>query len=130
MATNTRLYKDIDLNFQAHPVTGDVAKKVGDAAIIQSVKNLLSFSKYEKLFQPQIYSGLRAMLFEPVDNITSSAIRTSIRSVIEKFEPRVDLTEVIVIANYEGNGYDVTLTFFILNSANPITISFFLERIR
>lgn len=130
MATNTRLYKDIDLNFQAHPVTGDVAKKVGDAAIIQSVKNLLSFSKYEKLFQPQIYSGLRAMLFEPVDNITSSAIRTSIRSVIEKFEPRVDLTEVIVVANYEGNGYDVTLTFFILNSANPITISFFLERIR
>jgi predicted component of type VI protein secretion system len=70
------------------------------------------------------------MLFEPVDNITSSAIRTSIRSVIEKFEPRVDLTEVIVVANYEGNGYDVTLTFFILNSANPITISFFLERIR
>lgn len=130
MSTSTRTYKDIDLNFQAHPVTGDVAKKVGDAAIIQSVKNLLSFSKYEKLFQPQIYSGLRAMLFEPVDNITSSAIRTSIRSVIEKFEPRVDLTEVIVVANYEGNGYDVTLTFFILNSANPITISFFLERIR
>lgn len=130
MAVSNRIYKDVDMNFQAHPVTGDVAKKVGDAAIIQSVKNLLSFSKYEKLFQPSIFSNLKAQLFEPVDNITSSAIATSIRSTIEKFEPRVDLTEVLVVPEYDAQGYNVTLTFFIVNNADPITINFFLERIR
>jgi phage baseplate assembly protein W len=127
---SNRLYKDIDLNFTAHPITGDLAKKVGDAAIIQSMKNLLSISKYEKLFQPRIYSNLRAQLFEPLDNITSSAIGNEIRNVIANWEPRVDLTEVQVTPEYDMNGYTVQLTFFIVNSSDPITVELFLERIR
>ena len=125
-----RQYKDIDMNFLAHPVTGDIAKKVGDDAIIQSVYNLLSFSKYEKLFQPRIYSNLRAHLFEPLDVITSSAINNEIRNVINNWERRVSLTEVNVTPNYDMNGYNVSIGFFIVNSIDPITINFFLERIR
>ena len=126
----TRTYKDIDLNFTAHPITGDVSKKVGDDAIIQSMMCLLSTGKYERLLQPDIYSDLKQQLFEPLDNITASAIRTAIVSVINKYEPRVDLTEVNVSPDYDNNGYSVALTFFILNSTNPITVEFFLERIR
>jgi len=64
------------MDFTAHPVTGDVAKKTGDAAIIQSLKNLLSTGKYERLFQPDIYSNLKQHLFQPLDNITASLIAT------------------------------------------------------
>jgi phage baseplate assembly protein W len=126
----SRTYKDIDLNFTAHPVTGDLAKKVGEDAIIQSVFNLLSFAKYEKLFQPRIYSSLKAHLFEPIDNITSSAIGNEIRNVINNWEPRVELTEVNVSPDYDMNGYNVSLSFFITNQTNPITVSLFLERVR
>lgn len=129
MAT-TRTYRDIDLNFTAHPITGDVAKKVGDDAIIQSMMCLLSTGKYERLLQPSIYSDLKQQLFEPLDSITASAIKTAIVSVINKHEPRVDLTEVNVSPDYDNNGYSVALTFFILNQTNPITVEFFLERIR
>jgi len=129
-ATPSRIYKDIDLNFLAHPVTGDIGKKIGDAAIIQSIKNLLSFGKYEKLFQPTIYSSLKAHLFEPVDNITSSAIGNEIRNVISNYEPRVELTEVNVTPEYDMNGYTVSITFFIVNATDPITVEFFLERVR
>lgn len=129
MAT-TRVFKDIDLNFTAHPITGDVAKKVGDDAIIQSMMSLLSTGKYERLLQPSIYSDLKQQLFEPLDNITASAIRTAIVSVINKHEPRVDLTEINVSPDYDNNGYAVSLTFFILNQTNPVTVEFFLERIR
>lgn len=125
-----RQYKDIDLNFLAHPITGDVSKKVGDDAIIQSMKNLLQTGKYERLFQPDIYSGLRHLLFEPIDSITANAIGTEIRNVISKYEPRVNLNEVLVAPDYDEAGYNVTLTFFIVNQANPITIQFFMERIR
>jgi len=130
MAQSNRVYSDIDLNFTAHPVTGDIAKKIGDNAIIQSIYNLLSFNKYEKLFQPRIYSNLKAHLFEPVDNITSSAIGNEIRNVIGNWEPRVSLTEVNVTPDYDMNGYNVSLSFFIVNSTDPITVNLFLERIR
>jgi len=130
MSQSTRQYKDIDLNFTAHPITGDVVRKVGDDAIIQSMKNLLSTSKYERMFQPRLYSNLRQHLFEPIDNITSSAIENEIRSTIDNFEPRVELYEVNATPDYDNNGYSVTMSFFIQNRADPITIEFFLERIR
>lgn len=130
MAVNTRTFKDIDLNFTAHPITGDVAKKVGDDAIIQSLKSLLSTGKYERLLQPEIYSNLKQQLFEPLDTITASAISNEITAVIDKFEPRVDLTEVNVSPDYDNNGYNVSLTFFIVNQTNPVTVELFLERIR
>lgn len=125
-----RQYKDIDLNFQAHPITGDVAKKVGDDAIIQSMKNLLQTGKYERLMQPDIYSNLRSQLFEPIDSITASAISNSIRNVIDKYEPRVSLIEVNVNPNFDDQGYNVTMSFFIVNQTNPVTVELFLERIR
>lgn len=130
MAATKRVYKDIDLNFQAHPITGDVAKKVGDDAIIQSMKNLLQTGKYERLMQPDIYSNLRNQLFEPIDSITASAISNSIRNVIDKYEPRVSLTEVNVNPDFSEQGYNVTITFFIVNQTNPVTVELFLERIR
>ena len=129
--TTTRTYKDIDLNFTKHPVTGDVAKKVDAAAIIASISNLLQTGKYERLWNPSLYSRLRAHLFEPMDAITASAISREIRTTIKNYEPRVNLTTVNVIPDYVGgHGYDVTLTFFVVNRADPITIDFFLERIR
>lgn len=130
MSTNTRQYKDIDLNFTAHPITGDVAKKVGNDAIIQSMLSLLQTNKYERLMQPDIYSGLKGHLFEPLDAITASAISNEISAVINKYEPRVSLTNVNVTPDYDNNGYSASLTFFIVNQTNPITVEFFLERIR
>jgi phage baseplate assembly protein W len=125
-----REYKDIDLDFQAHPITGDISKKVGKDAIIQSMFSLLQTGKYERLMQPDIYSGLRTHLFEPLDSITSSAIHNEIEAVINKYEPRVNLVEVNVTPDFDNNGYSVSITFFIVNRADPITIDFFLERIR
>lgn len=130
MTTTQRQYRDIDLNFAAHPVTGDVAKKVGDAAIIQSLKSLLLTGKYERLFQPDLYSDLRQQLFEPLDNITASAISNAIKAVINRYEPRVSLTEVNVTPDFDNNGYTCTMSFFIQNQTTPLTVELFLERIR
>ena len=87
MPITTRKYKDIDLDFEMHPVTGDISKKIGDAAIITSMKNLLQTGKYERLFQPDLHSRLREHLFEPIDGITSSAIETEIRTTIGRGLP-------------------------------------------
>lgn len=127
---STRTYKDIDIRFTAHPVTGDIVKKTGENAIYQSVANLLQTGRYERLWQPRLHSKLREKLFEPLDSITASAISAEIRTTISKHEPRVDLRTVNVTPDYDGNGYEVSLTFFIVNRADPLELNFFLERIR
>lgn len=130
VARSTRTYKDFDITFQAHPVTGDLVKKTGDAAVVQSIMGLLQTGRYERLWQPTLHSKLKEHLFEPIDNITASAISAEIKTTIGKHEPRADLQGVRVVPDWDGNGYNVTLTFFIVNRSDPIELNLFLERIR
>jgi phage baseplate assembly protein W len=125
-----REYKDIDLNFTAHPVTKDVVKRTGNAAIIGALKNLLLTSKYERRFNPNFGSGIRALLFEDVSYVTADNLAIQISNSIENFEPRVTVDAVRVQANPESNGYNVTLRFYINNLESPVTINMFLERVR
>jgi len=46
------------------------------------------------------------------------------------FEPRVQISNITAIPDADRNAYGITLEFFIINNANPVTINFFLERIR
>jgi hypothetical protein len=34
-------YRDLDLTFTPHPVTGDIVKKVGPAAVTRAVRHLV-----------------------------------------------------------------------------------------
>jgi phage baseplate assembly protein W len=128
--SSERGYKDLDLNFNIHPVKKDITKHVNEYAVINSVKNLVSLNFFEKPFRPEIGSGLRSLLFENIDTILSSRIERAIEEVILNYEPRVSVSSVNATAYPDENRYNVTMTFFIINNPNPITIDFFLERIR
>lgn len=130
MPTNTRQYIDIDMDFTMHPVTNDIAKRKGVSAIMGSLNNLIQTGYYERLFKPQMGSNLRAILFEPMDTITALELKNHLRRTIENYEPRVDIHDITVKPDYELQQYDITMIFSILNDPNPISISFFLERVR
>jgi phage baseplate assembly protein W len=125
-----RTYRDLDLNFTKHPVKKDVSKHINEFAVINSVKNLVSTNYFERPFRPQIGSGLRDLLFENVDPIISSQLERAIEETIINYEPRVEIVNILVTAYPDENRYNVSMTFFIVNNPNPITIDFFLERIR
>jgi phage baseplate assembly protein W len=130
MSETTRNYKDIDLDFIAHPITGDINKKTGINAIVQSLKTLLFLNHYEKPFHPEIGSNIRKMLFENIDPVTANILAKEIKITVDNFEPRVSTQNVFVTENYDENGFDVTIEFIIKNTAEPIAVSFFLERLR
>jgi phage baseplate assembly protein W len=134
MATVTtdtvRDFRDLDLSFNIHPVKKDINKHVGVKAVINSIKNLVLTNHYEKPFQPEIGSNVRKLLFENLDSLTAIALQREISEVIKNFEPRASVTKISVIAEYDKNGFSVELEFFVINQTNPITITFFLERIR
>ena len=127
---STRSFKDLDLNFTIHPIRKDINTHKNEYAIINSVKNLVLTNHYERPFQPEIGSNIRRLLFENVDSITAAQIEREITETVENFEPRVRVSKVTASADPDNNGYKVTLEFFVINNANPITINFFLERIR
>jgi len=128
--TRTRIYRDLDLNFNPHPVTGDVTMRIGDNAVISSVKNLILTGFYERRFHPEIGSGVRQMLFENADPLTAQGLKKAITEVLTNFEPRVDINEVIVQVTPDQNQFQVILEFFILNNTEPTVVDFFLERVR
>jgi phage baseplate assembly protein W len=130
MSLISRTYKDIDLDFAAHPVTKDILKKTNEYAIAAAIRNLLLTSHYERPFKPDLGSNLKKFLFEPIDNITTSLIQDSIFETIQNYEPRVEISEVVAIPNFDEDGYDVKVVFFIRNTIEPLSVSFFLERVR
>ena len=130
MSLDVRVYKDLDLNFRAHPVTKDVVKRTGNAAIVGALKNLILTNLGEKPFQPNFGSRIRGLLFEDVSFVTANIIQSEIENSIKNFEPRVGVDAIRVQANPEQNRYDVAIRFFINNLEAPITINFFLEKVR
>lgn len=130
MPITTREYKDLDLNFKAHPVTKDVIKRTGNSAIIGALRNLILTNLYEKPFQPSFGSRVRGLLFEDVSYITASVLQSEISKTIQNFEPRVGIDAIKVQANPDLNRYDITIRFYINNLEAPVTINFFLEKIR
>lgn len=125
-----REFRDLDLNFGMHPVRKDITKAVDEYAIVNSIKHLVLTNHYERPFQPTIGSNVRRLLFENVDSITAVQLEREIEETIVNFEPRVQVTRVSVQLTEDENRYAAQVEFYIVNQTNPITISFFLERIR
>lgn len=125
-----RQYRDLDLNFTVHPIRKDISKNIGDMSVINSVKNLILTNHYEKPFHPEIGSNIQRLLFENMDNITASAIEREIQQTIQNFEPRVSISSISVSPDFDNNAYSVGMEFYIINRTEPITIQFFLERVR
>ena len=130
VTTIARDFSDLDLNFTIHPVKKDIYKNLCALAVINSIKNLILTNNYERPFQPEIGSNVRRLLFENLDTLTASTIETEINRMIENYEPRVSIIKTIVQADFDKNGFKVYMEFYIVNLSAPVTINFFLERIR
>lgn len=130
LSTTNRSWSDIDLDFTAHPITKDVNRKKGVEAIKRSVRNLILTNKYERPFNPEIGSGLTALLFELVTPTTANVIELAIRELLQNYEPRVILNNIRIQGDIDRNGYFVTLEFTPINTLQPIVLELFLERLR
>lgn len=129
MATQ-KIFSDIDLTFKRTPVTGDVAMRYNEQAVIASVRNLLLTNFYERPFQPNVGSNLTGLLFEPATNITASILSDEIRSVITNYEPRAIINSIEVTLALDQNAFNVRLSFFIGNNTAPTNVSLLLQRSR
>jgi len=123
-------YRDLDLGFGRHPISNDVTQRVDIEAVKRSLRNLLSFKRNEKPFHPEISSGIYDVLFEPFSPLYVNKMQDTIRLLILKYESRVNLGDVVVTPNYDGNALTITIVFSVANQQTPINFSFDLVRNR
>jgi phage baseplate assembly protein W len=130
MATLKKLYSDIDPAFTRTPGKNDIALSFDELAVIRALRYLLLTNNYERPFQPNLGSGIRKMLFEPINPLTATQLKTEIRTTINNHEPRVNLQDVIVQEMVDNNAYNVILEFYVGNNSTPTELTLILERTR
>lgn len=108
----------------------DLVKRYDEQAIKASVRNLILTSNYERPFHPEIGTQINSLLFEPATPMLSAVLERAIRTTINNFEPRVDLTDVQCVVNEDSNSVDVSIIFTILNTQTPQVLNLVLERTR
>ena len=127
----SRGFKDISMSFQVNPITSDIIGVKNDTAIARSIRNLVLTTPGERFFNPDLGSGVSKVLFETIDEISSSVIRDEIEETIIRFEPRVKLEDVRVKPNYDNHEFDVTVTYTIVGiDALPQQLTFALQPTR
>ena len=112
-------FKDLSASFQTNPLSNDLIAIKNESAIARSVRNLVLTIQGERPFQPVLGTGVSRLLFENMDKLTASAIRSEIRTTIENYEPRVEINEILVEPDFEGNAMHVTLQYFIIGIDVP-----------
>ena len=127
---SSRIYKDLNLDFQQNAATKDIQKLTDVEAVKRSVRNLINTNHYEKPFHPEIGSNLRAMLFELMTPQMNHVISKQIENLINNYEPRCRLVQVHTQPEFDRNGYSVQLSFRVQNHPDEVIVESFLERLR
>ena len=115
----SRGFKDLSASFQTNPLSNDLIALKNESSIARSVRNLVLTIQGERPFQPVLGTGVNNLLFDNMDKLTASAIRSELRTTIENYEPRVEINEILVEPDFEGNAMHVTLQYFIIGMDVP-----------
>lgn len=122
------LYADFPKDLLLNPVNFDISRKTDEAAIKESIKNILLTDPGERLFNPTFGCGVRHMLFENMHSGLKSVIEDTVRTAIETYEPRCNLLKVqAILDNYN---LIINVVFTVINIQEPINLSVTLSRVR
>jgi len=130
MATS-KAFKDIDLSFMPHPVSGDIRVLKNEDAIKRAVRNLVQTIDGERPFQSNLGTDVTRSLFDFVDYGTASIITQQIFDVLRGFEGRIANTVVRVDPKPDMNTFEVFISYDIVGQSFPSqSFDFMLESSR
>ena len=121
-------YKDLDLNFMAHPITGDVTTKSDSEAVKRAVKNIGLTNYYERPFKPSLGGNIRGLLFELNTDRQLNRARDRLADTITALEPRVE--NVRCKFDTSGNSLNVIIFYNIKNGLTGQEVEFNITRAR
>ena len=114
----SRSFRDISLSFKRHPITNDVTALKNEDAIKKSVINLVRTAIGERFFNDILGTSVADALFE-LDTFDNDVLREEIISLLQNFEPRIDLTNVFAEAQTDSNDLFIKIEYDIVGLPLP-----------
>ena len=125
------IYKDISLYFTRNPVTSDVSTVIDIQDIKRAVRHIVLLNPGEKPFHPEIGTGVRAALFQNFTAPIKALLSSRIQEQLQKYEPRVEVTNVSFNDNIDNNELSCKIEFNLRNAPQQTEeVDIFLQRIR
>ena len=130
MAQISKKFVDLNPTLARNPITGDVATLKNDAAVKQSIKNIVTTARFERPFLPFFGSNSTLSLFETFDGTTDATIEASLSDAIRAYEPRVELVTIRVNSDIDSNSISIDINYSIIGIPLDIqSLNFILERL-
>ena len=118
-----RVFKDLRLDLQFGQPDGvryfsgtknnDLVADFDTQAIINSLQNLFTTNRGEKILNPEYGSDVGKYIFLPVNDINGESLGDTILESIRSFEPRILVDTVTVYKDEDNNEYTVDLNIII-----------------
>lgn len=104
---------------------GGIRVSSGDKDIREAVGIILRTVLRERVMRPEFGAGIHTQVFEPNDANLAGRIDFLVRKVLERWEPRITLREVIIRRDAERIEIDVRYTIRATNREDNVVIPFF-----
>ena len=114
MALTSKSFKDFSLTFEKNAVTNDILALKNEAAIKESVKNIVLYNFYEKPFDPFFGGNIIGLLFENSTPTMELEVKNRIEESVEIHEPRVTAVSVDVNFEPDRNELNCSVSYLIL----------------
>ena len=117
MSLISKSFRDFSLTFEKNAVTNDILALKNEAAIKESVKNIVLYNFYEKPFDPFFGGNIIGLLFENSTPTMELEIKNRIEQSVEIYEPRVTAVSVDVEFEPDRNELNCSVSYLILGLA-------------
>ena len=127
MSLISKSFRDFSLTFEKNAVTNDILSLKNEAAIKESVKNIVLYNFYEKPFDPFFGGNIIGLLFENSTPTMVLEVKNRIEQSIEIHEPRVTAVSAVVQFEEDRNELNCKIQYLILGISpkfDDISIAF------
>ena len=114
MSLISKSFRDFSLTFEKNAVTNDILSLKNEAAIKESVKNIVLYNFYEKPFDPFFGGNIIGLLFENSTPTMELEVKRRIERSVEIHEPRVTAVSVQVEFEPDRNELNCSVRYLIL----------------
>ncbi|GAB2816124.1 GPW/gp25 family protein [Lentzea nigeriaca] len=105
--------------------TGSVALVDGDREIVESIRLILATAPGERPMRPEFGCAIHDLVFAPADSTTAGQIAYEVRQSLERWEPRIDLADVVVdFAEVDSGTLLIDIRYTLRNTNDPRNLVF------
>jgi phage baseplate assembly protein W len=101
---------------------GDIAVSNDDEAIKNSLYNIFSTKKGQKILNPEFGASLDQYLFENVNSFVGNSLGKNIFDTIKNYEPRIRVHKVDVYPLPDLNQYTVKIYYYKVNGEGALSL--------